>query len=135
MSPQSVVVTGASGTTGQAITLELAHAGFDVIATARTEERLLPELRVSAYRAQYSAVGEAARRCSRQAGARPVARAVLRALTAARPMPRYLVGGARSTAALDAVAPTVASDWAKQLLTGLRAAPPRVARAMRLPVP
>ncbi|MBY8887122.1 SDR family NAD(P)-dependent oxidoreductase [Streptomyces sp. PTM05] len=293
MSPQSVVVTGASGTTGQAITLELAHAGFDVIATTRTEEkaaalrqrvadtgasvrtvlldvadpvsavrafteiatwtdggpwavvnnagfpqpgavedvddeqvrrqletnlvapariarlvlpamrerrdgrivnvssvagrvsmpmlgwycaseraletvtdalrmesapfgvkvslvepgsygsllrrgcaRLLPELRGSAYRAQYSAVGEAARRCSRQAGPRPVARAVLRALSAARPMPRYLVGGgARSTAALDAVAPTVASDWAKQLLTGLREAPPRVARAMRLPTP
>ncbi len=97
---------------------------------------LLPELRVSAYRRQYAAAGEVPRRPSRlrEPAPRQVALAVRRALSARHPQPRYLVGGgARSTAALDALAPTVASDLAKQLLTGLRSAPPRLARAIGLP--
>lgn len=39
MSPKSVVVTGASSGIGLATVLELARAGFDVIGTARTEEK------------------------------------------------------------------------------------------------
>ncbi|WP_405722156.1 SDR family oxidoreductase [Streptomyces sp. NBC_01537] len=90
---------------------------------------LLPESRSSAYADQYEAVGGVLGRDL--PGPRPVALAVLRALTARRPQPRYLVGGnARSAAVLDAALPTAATDWAKQLATGLRAAPPRAARAV-----
>lgn len=92
---------------------------------------LLPGEHASAYQEQYEAAEEALRGCRDLPGPRPVARAVHRALTARRPLPRYVVGGAaRSTAVLDAVAPTAASDWAKQLATGLRAAPPRVGGAL-----
>lgn len=80
---------------------------------------LLPDAQASAYADQYEAVGEMLRRDL--PGPRPVALAVLRALTARRPLPRYLVGGsARQAAALDAALPTAATDWAKQVATGLR---------------
>jgi NAD(P)-dependent dehydrogenase (short-subunit alcohol dehydrogenase family) len=99
---------------------------------------LLPELRVSAYRKQYAAAGEPPRRAGRvrEPSPRQVAATVRRALTAGRPQARYVVGGggARSTAALDALAPTAAADWAKQLATGLRAAPPKLARAIGWPL-
>lgn len=102
----------------------------------RGSASLLPELRASAYRKQYEAAGEVPLRLSRlrEPPPRQIALAVRRALTARQPQPRYLVGGgAWSTAALDALAPAVASDWAKQVLTGLRDAPPRLARAIGLP--
>jgi hypothetical protein len=84
---------------------------------------------ISAYRDQYEAAGDLARRDL--PGPRPVARTVLKALSARRPPPRYLVGGgARPTAVLDAALPTPATDWAKQLATSLRTAPPRVARTL-----
>jgi NAD(P)-dependent dehydrogenase (short-subunit alcohol dehydrogenase family) len=98
----------------------------------------LPELRVSAYREQYAAAGEPPSRPSRlrEPAPRLVAATVRRALTARRPQSRYLVGGgARSTAALDALVPTPAADWAKQLATGLRTAPPRLARAFGRSLP
>ncbi|NEA55167.1 SDR family oxidoreductase [Streptomyces sp. SID13666] len=92
---------------------------------------LLPAERTSAYRDQYSGADQLVRDARTLPGPRPVALAVLKALNARRPLPRYLVGGgARSAAALDVLAPTVATDWAKQLASGLRAAPPRVARAV-----
>lgn len=90
---------------------------------------LLPAEHASAYADQYAAADRMLRRDL--PGPRPVALAVRRALTARRPLPRYPVGGgARSTAVLDAVAPTAASDRVKQLVTGLRTAPPRVTRAV-----
>lgn len=96
-----------------------------------TAAGLLPDERASAYQDQYEAVDEVLRGSRDLPGPRPVAQAVRKALTARQPLPRYLVGGsARSTAVLDAVAPTAASDWAKQLATGLREAPPRVSRAL-----
>lgn len=92
---------------------------------------LLPDAHTSAYRDQYAGADDVLRGTRDLPGPRPVALAVLKALTARRPLPRYPVGGgARSSAVLDAVAPTAASDWAKQLATGLRAAPPRVGRAL-----
>ncbi|MDI5965923.1 SDR family NAD(P)-dependent oxidoreductase [Streptantibioticus silvisoli] len=100
--------------------------------------QLLPQSRVSAYRKQYEAAGEPVRRGARNREPAPgeVARAVRRALTERRPRSRYPVGGgARSTAALDALAPTAASDWAKMIATGLREAPPRLARVIGLPLP
>ena len=39
MSPKSVVVTGDGSGIGLAVTLELAHAGFDVIGSVRSEEK------------------------------------------------------------------------------------------------
>jgi NAD(P)-dependent dehydrogenase (short-subunit alcohol dehydrogenase family) len=90
---------------------------------------LLPDAQSSAYGDQYEAAGDFLRRDL--PGPRPVALAVLRALTARRPQPRYVVGGhARSATVLDAALPTAATDWAKQIATGLRAAPPRAARAL-----
>jgi NAD(P)-dependent dehydrogenase (short-subunit alcohol dehydrogenase family) len=92
---------------------------------------LLPDEHASAYGEQYAAAEEVLRGARNLPGPRPVALAVRKALTARRPQPRYLVGGgARSTAVLDAVAPTAASDRVKQLATGLRTAPPRVTRAL-----
>ncbi|WP_433893249.1 SDR family oxidoreductase [Streptomyces sp. CA-111067] len=97
----------------------------------RTGAELLPDERASAYTEQYAAAGRRLRGARELPGPRPVAMAVRRALTARHPLPRYLVGGgARSTAVLDAVTPTAASDLAKQLATGLRGAPPRVTRAV-----
>ncbi len=98
---------------------------------------LLPRSRVSAYRRQYEAAGDPDRGGRlREPAPGDVARAVRRALTERRPRPRYPVGGGtRSTAALDALAPTAASDWAKMVATGLRAAPPRLARVIGLPIP
>ncbi|MEU6853438.1 SDR family oxidoreductase [Actinacidiphila alni] len=96
-----------------------------------TAAKLLPDERTSAYQEQYAAAEDVLRGSRDLPGPRPVAQAVRRALTARNPQPRYLVGNAaRSTAVLDAVAPTAASDWAKQLATGLRQAPPRVSRAL-----
>jgi NAD(P)-dependent dehydrogenase (short-subunit alcohol dehydrogenase family) len=97
----------------------------------RTGADLLPDDRASAYAEQY-AVADARLRGGRELpGPRPVAIAVRKALTARRPLPRYVVGGGvRSTAVLDAVVPTAASDRVKQLATGLRSAPPRVTRAL-----
>jgi NAD(P)-dependent dehydrogenase (short-subunit alcohol dehydrogenase family) len=89
---------------------------------------LLPQAEISAYRDQYEAAEEFARRDL--PGPRPVARTVLKALSTRRPQPRYMVGGARPTAVLDAALPTPATDWAKQLATGLRTAPPCAARAL-----
>jgi NAD(P)-dependent dehydrogenase (short-subunit alcohol dehydrogenase family) len=89
---------------------------------------LLPQAEMSAYRDQYAAAEDLARRDL--PSPRPVARTVLKALSARRPLPRYLVGGcARPTAVLDAALPTPATDWAKQLASGLRAAP-RTAEAV-----
>jgi NAD(P)-dependent dehydrogenase (short-subunit alcohol dehydrogenase family) len=99
---------------------------------------LLPRSRVSAYRRQYEAAGDPDRGAGRLREPAPadVARAVRRALIERRPRPRYPVGGGtRPTAALDALAPTAASDWAKMVATGLRAAPPRLARVIGLPIP
>lgn len=97
----------------------------------QTGADLLPDGHTSAYRDRYAAADDVLRGARDLPGPRPVALAVLKALTARRPLPRYPVGGgARSSAVLDAVAPTAASDWAKQLATGLRAAPPRVGRAL-----
>jgi NAD(P)-dependent dehydrogenase (short-subunit alcohol dehydrogenase family) len=80
---------------------------------------MLPDIQASAYGDQYEAVEDMLRRDL--PGPRPVALAVLRALTARRPLPRYLVGGnARSAAVLESALPTAATDWAKQLATGLR---------------
>jgi NAD(P)-dependent dehydrogenase (short-subunit alcohol dehydrogenase family) len=90
---------------------------------------LLPDTQSSAYSDQYAAVDDILRR--ELPGPRPVALAVLKALTAPRPLPRYLVGSsARSSAVLDAALPTIATDWAKQLATGLRTAPPPLTRAV-----
>jgi NAD(P)-dependent dehydrogenase (short-subunit alcohol dehydrogenase family) len=92
---------------------------------------LLPDEHASAYAEQYAAAGGMLRGARDLPGPRPVAVAVRRALTARRPQPRYVVGGgARSTAVLDAVAPTAASDRVKQLATGLRTVPPGVTRAL-----
>jgi NAD(P)-dependent dehydrogenase (short-subunit alcohol dehydrogenase family) len=92
--------------------------------------KLLPRAEISAYRDQYEAAESLLYR--ELPGPRPVAQAVLKALRVRRPMPRYLVGGgARPTAVLDAALPTPATDWAKQLLTGLRAAPPWIAHAVQ----
>jgi NAD(P)-dependent dehydrogenase (short-subunit alcohol dehydrogenase family) len=55
MNPRSVVVTGAGRGIGRAIALELAHTGFDVIATVRTEER------AAALRAEVARTGAAVR--------------------------------------------------------------------------
>lgn len=88
----------------------------------------LPQRRNSAYRHQYEAAEESVKR--ERPSPRPVARTVLKALTAPRPLPRYLVGAdARSSAVLDAALPTAATDWAKQVATGLRR-PPRAAHAL-----
>ncbi len=98
----------------------------------------LPQLRVSAYRDQYAAAGEAPRGPwrPREPAPRQVASTVRRALTARHPQSRYVVGaGAWSTAALDALLPTAAADWAKQLATGLREASPRLVRALGGPRP
>ncbi|MFJ4850363.1 SDR family oxidoreductase [Streptomyces sp. NPDC088733] len=88
----------------------------------------LPQGTTSPYRDQYEAVED---RLGRELpGPRPVARTVLKALSAPRPLPRYLVGGdARSSAVLDAALPTAATDWAKQVAVGLRTAP-RAAQAL-----
>ncbi|MFE1783950.1 SDR family oxidoreductase [Streptomyces sp. NPDC059506] len=91
----------------------------------------LPAREHSAYRKQYAAADEVLRGAGDLPGPRPVARAVLRALTARRPQPRCLVGsGARSTALLDALAPTAVADWAKSTAVGLRSGPPRAVRAL-----
>jgi hypothetical protein len=90
---------------------------------------LLPDAQCSVYSDQYAAVDNVARRDL--PGPRPVALAVLKALTAPRPLPRYLVGsGLRTSAVLDAALPTAATDWAKQLATGLRTGPPLLTRAV-----
>ena len=92
---------------------------------------MLPQRRHSAYQDQYAAAEDVLRSAKNLPGPRPVALAVLRALRAPRPRPRYLVGrGAVAQALFDAVAPTAATDWAKAVGTGLRTPPPRVARAM-----
>lgn len=94
---------------------------------------LLPQRQQSAYRDQYEGARELLRNAGDLPGPRPVARTVLRALRARRPQPRYLVGGvARGQAALDALAPTAASDWAKSVAVGLRTPPARVSRALGL---
>ncbi|MDX6348721.1 MAG: hypothetical protein QOF84_3511 [Streptomyces sp.] len=88
---------------------------------------LMPDAQSSAYSDQYDAAEDMLRR--ELPGPRPVALAVLKALTTRRPLPRYLVGGsARSTAVLDAALPTQATDWAKQVATGLRGAPRALGR-------
>ncbi|GAB2602073.1 SDR family NAD(P)-dependent oxidoreductase [Streptomyces capparidis] len=85
----------------------------------------------SAYQDQYDAAQEVLRGAKELPGPRPVARAVLRALLARHPQPRYVVGGrARAQVVLDALAPTAASDWAKSVGTGLRTPPPRLTRAV-----
>ena len=90
---------------------------------------LMPDVQSTAYGDQYEAVAGMLRRDLPVP--RPVALAVQRALTAHRPLPRYLVGGnARSTAVLDSALPTAATDWAKQVATGLRAAQPRAVHAV-----
>ncbi|MFJ5215191.1 SDR family oxidoreductase [Streptomyces sp. NPDC088354] len=88
----------------------------------------LPQGTASPYRDRYEAADDLLKR--ELPGPRPVARAVLRALSAPRPLPRYLVGNdARSSAVLDAALPTAATDWAKQVAIGLRTAP-RAAQAL-----
>jgi NAD(P)-dependent dehydrogenase (short-subunit alcohol dehydrogenase family) len=97
----------------------------------QTGAALMPDERASAYGEQYAAVGARRRGGRELPGPRPVAVAVRKALTARRPLPRYPVGGGtRSTAVLDAMAPTAASDRVKQLASGLRTAPPRVTRVL-----
>lgn len=94
---------------------------------------MLPQRQQSAYQDQYDTAQEVLRSAKALPGPRPVARAVLRALEARRPQPRYLVGGAaRGQAALDALTPTAASDWAKSVATGLRTPPSGVVRAVAL---
>ncbi|MFF3560484.1 SDR family oxidoreductase [Streptomyces sp. NPDC002574] len=88
----------------------------------------LPQGTTSPYRDRYEAADDLLKR--ELPGPRPVARTVLRALSAPRPLPRYLVGNdARSSAVLDAALPTAATDWAKQVAIGLRTAP-RAAQAL-----
>jgi NAD(P)-dependent dehydrogenase (short-subunit alcohol dehydrogenase family) len=113
------------------VKVSLVEPGSCATGIWETGADLLPDEHASAYGEQYAAADELLRGPRDLPGPRPVALAVRRALTARRPLPRYLVGGgARSTAVLDAVAPTAASDRVKQLATGLRAAPPRVTRAL-----
>ena len=112
----------------------LVEPGVQAARLRQAGAALLPELRASAYRRQYAAAVRPAGR--REPSPVQVAQAVRGALTARRPLPRYPVGGgARSAAALEALVPTAAADWAKQLASGLRGVPPRVARAMGLPLP
>lgn len=92
---------------------------------------MLPQRQHSVYQDQYDTAQEVLRSAKDLPGPRPVARAVLRALAAPRPQPRYLVGrAAKGQAVLDALAPTAASDWAKSVATGLRRPPRRVTRAV-----
>lgn len=92
---------------------------------------LLPQRQHSAYQEQYDAAQKVLRATKGLPGPRPVARAVLRALQARRPQPRYLVGGAaRGQAVLDALVPTTASDWAKSVSTGLRTPPRQLVAAL-----
>jgi NAD(P)-dependent dehydrogenase (short-subunit alcohol dehydrogenase family) len=112
------------------VKVSLVEPGSYATGIWETGAGLLPDEHASAYADQYAAA-DGALRGRDLPGPRPVALAVRRALTARRPLPRYLVGGgARSTAMLDAVAPTAASDRVKQLATGLRAGPPRLSRAV-----
>jgi NAD(P)-dependent dehydrogenase (short-subunit alcohol dehydrogenase family) len=61
------------------------------------------------------------------------ARTVRRALDARRPRPRYLVGpSARRTVLFETLTPTVASDYAKSVVTGLRTPPARLTRLVRV---
>lgn len=113
------------------VKVSLVEPGSCATGIWETGAGLLPDEHASAYADQYAAADEVLRGGRDLPGPRPVALAVHRALTARRPLPRYLVGGsARSTAVLDAVAPTAASDRVKQLATGLRSAPPRLSRAV-----
>jgi len=113
------------------VKVSLVEPGSYATGIWETSAGLLPDEHASAYADQYAAADGVLRGGRDLPGPRPVALAVRRALTARRPQSRYLVGGsARSTAVLDAVAPTAASDRVKQLATGLRAAPPRLSRAV-----
>jgi NAD(P)-dependent dehydrogenase (short-subunit alcohol dehydrogenase family) len=92
----------------------------------------LPVRDGSPYRAAMVRLAEdVLRRSASLPGPTPVARTVCRALRSSRPHARYLVGAdARTTAVLSALAPTGLTDYASQIVTGLRQPPDGVSRVM-----
>ncbi|OPC80693.1 short-chain dehydrogenase/reductase [Embleya scabrispora] len=91
----------------------------------------MPPRKTSAYQDSYEVADEVLRRAKTLPDPAPVAHAVRTALSVPRPRPRYLVGNdARAGAALDLLAPTALSDYAKGVATGLRTPPERVTRAL-----
>ncbi|HVE99344.1 MAG TPA: SDR family oxidoreductase [Mycobacteriales bacterium] len=81
----------------------------------------LPKLDATAYAASYDRAGLIPTGSGRLPGPVWVARTIRLALASPLPMARYLVGvDAVGATVLDAVTPTVVSDWVKGVATGVR---------------
>jgi NAD(P)-dependent dehydrogenase (short-subunit alcohol dehydrogenase family) len=92
----------------------------------------LPRRKHSAYSDSYGHADEMLRRAKSLPPPLPVARMVRTALDSPRPRARYVVGvDAKTGTALDALLPTVLSDYAKEVATGLRTPPERLGRLLQ----
>jgi NAD(P)-dependent dehydrogenase (short-subunit alcohol dehydrogenase family) len=93
--------------------------------------RRLPPKEHSAYKDSYEQADQMLQRAKALPPPTPVAKAVRAALESARPRTRYLVGAdARTGTVLDTLMPTVVSDYAKEVATGLRTPPERLGRLL-----
>jgi NAD(P)-dependent dehydrogenase (short-subunit alcohol dehydrogenase family) len=92
----------------------------------------LPPKNHSPYKDSYSLAERMRRQSSTPPDPLPVARMVRAALDSPRPRARYLVGAdARAGTTLEALVPTLLSDYAKEVAMGLRTPPEQVSRVLR----
>lgn len=91
----------------------------------------LPERETSAYRDAYNLVDQIEESISDMRPPTPVARTIRRALSSSFPRSRYLVGAdAIGGVLVNSVTPTLVTDYATRLGTGLAKAPRPVAKAV-----